>query len=104
MDAQEGALIASRLEAHGIKAEIRGQTASIGFGDLPSAVLAVEVWVPKDRLEDALAVVKDHLEERRAGDTDQADGEWTCPECGELSSEEFDLCWSCQTTRPGMPG
>ena len=28
---------------------------------------------------------------------------WTCPRCGELIEEQFDLCWNCESPRGQAP-
>ena len=99
-DSQEAALIATRLEGHGIRTKTVGGAATIGYGDLPAAVFAVEVWIPADRLEEAQVLIREHLEEHKGKQPDRALGEWTCPRCGEQNDADFAICWSCQASRP----
>jgi hypothetical protein len=83
IDSQEAALVAMRLEGHGIRTKTIGEGASIGYGDLTAGVLAVEVWVPEERLNEAQDLIKDHLAEGKATGTAEPEKDWTCAKCGE---------------------
>ena len=99
IDSQEAALVSMRLEGHGIRTTTVGEGAAIGYGDLTAGVLAVEVWVPADRLSEAQGLIKDHLEEGKASANSVAGEEWTCATCGESNEGGFELCWKCQAER-----
>lgn len=100
IDSQEAALVAMKLEGHGIRTRTVGEGASIGYGGLTAGLFAVEIWDPEDRLLDAQALIKDHLAEAKARGSAQPEEIWTCAECGKSNEGDFALCWSCQAVRP----
>jgi hypothetical protein len=99
IDSQEAALVAMRLEGHGIRTKTIGEGAAIGYGDLTAGVFGVEVWVPEDRLDEAQKLIKEHLAEGAASAAVEAGDDWTCAKCGESNEGSFALCWSCQAER-----
>jgi hypothetical protein len=99
MDSQEAALVAMRLEGHGIRTKTVGEGASIGYGDLTAGLSGVEIWIPDDRLVEAQALIQDHLHESKPSETSQALPDWPCSRCGESNESDYALCWSCQSPR-----
>jgi hypothetical protein len=98
-DSPEAALVAMRLEGHGIRTKTVGEGALIGYGDLTTGVRGVEVWVPEDRLNEAQELIREHLAEGRDSGAVEALADWTCVKCGESNEGSFALCWKCQELR-----
>ncbi len=48
----------------------------------------VDILVPNDELETALAALQEPV-------TDLTAEPWTCPSCGEAIEAGFDACWKC---------
>jgi hypothetical protein len=100
LNLREGALLATFLEDHGIKAEVRGgahhavrgELANIRGGFLPG------IYVEDERdAERASALIEEYfrmLREPAAGSP------WTCPGCGEVLEPQFLSCWKCQAAKP----
>jgi hypothetical protein len=46
--------------------------------------------------EQAIALIKARHEEES-----QPRADWKCPSCSEINPGNFEICWQCQTARPG---
>ena len=64
----DAALLAAQLDEGDVPVQTVGGMAAIGFGDLPSDALLVEVWVPESRLEDGRRIFAEFERRRREGD------------------------------------
>ncbi|WP_087020533.1 DUF2007 domain-containing protein [Thaumasiovibrio subtropicus] len=84
--ALEANLWAGLLAQFGIESRLVGGTLSAAVGELPTDVMAVEVWVPALQHARALAI----LEELH-----RPKSEWRCQHCHELNDGQFELCWQC---------
>lgn len=86
----EARILADLLASLGIRARIFNANASSLAGELPIDCASPQLWVedPADA-DRARAAIDAFL--RRA----PAAGTRTCPECGEESPADFDLCWRC---------
>ncbi len=59
-----------------------------------------KVQVPREHAEEAARI----LENGKTTCTLEGDGEpWQCPQCGWTVDGGWDVCWSCTTTRDGVP-
>ncbi len=71
-------------------AEIYGTAPIVGSSLLAPTDFYFEVrWL--------LQRAREAIEQRRR----QPQADWTCPACGEAVPGHFDVCWNCQTPRPG---
>lgn len=94
----EAHLVRGFLESQGVKAVVRGEFLTGGWGELPVDVCSV--WVENDaQYERANALTVSFLN----GDLARAlhADNWRCPQCGEQLEGQFTVCWSCGSARPG---
>jgi hypothetical protein len=94
--APEAHLVKGFLESQGIKAVVRGEFLTSGWGELP--VDLCSVWVTDDEQftranELLVAFLKGTFARQFSGER------WTCPGCGEQLEGQFTACWKCGTTR-----
>jgi hypothetical protein len=94
--ALEAHLIRGFLLSNGIRAEVRGEFLTSGWGELPVDVCSV--WVVDDEQferanELLIAFLKGTFARMFSGQA------WTCPSCGEELEGQFTECWSCGTQR-----
>jgi hypothetical protein len=85
------------LAAQGIKAEVRGEYLTSGWGELPVDVCSV--WVADNahypRAHELLvAFLSGSLAREHRGER------WDCSGCGEKLEGQFTECWSCGAERP----
>lgn len=85
------------LESQGIKAIVRGEFLTSGWGELPVDVCSV--WIENDaqyERADALLVafLRGDLARELQGDN------WRCSQCGEQLEGQFTVCWKCGTVKP----
>jgi hypothetical protein len=85
----EALMVKAMLDEEGIKVMIKGLESS-AFGDALDGADWIELFVPKQQLTDAKALVDDIQSEDEAPIP-----AWTC-ECGEDVDAGFFVCWSCQ--------
>lgn len=101
----EARLVAEALHSEDIESTIRNDTLIGSIGLLPAGEVQVEVWVHKDDLPRAEAIVHKvlysdgdmpvvgtHVNDPPA-DKDGAPA--TCPHCGAPREAGFDVCWKC---------
>lgn len=95
--APEAHLVKGFLESQGVKAVVRGEFLTSGWGDLPADVCSV--WIEDDsQYELANELLIDFLKGTFAR---KYSGErWQCPRCGERLEGQFTECWNCGTSRP----
>jgi hypothetical protein len=92
----EAHFIRGLLEAAGIHALVRGESLFSVRGETPATVDTLpSVWVGDDEADRAREVI----DQRRGAATDDADGPWTCPQCGEQVEAQFTECWRCGASR-----
>lgn len=111
-DSMEASLLEAMLEGAGIAVRLSGGNAAMGFGELPSDALQVEIWVPATELEQGARLLEAHWKSRKES-SGKGSGEgnaqgrpataWSCAACGELNEASFDLCWNCQAA-PALEG
>ena len=94
-------LLADRLKAEGIATYIRNEALQGALGELPLTCHPEVCVLNEHDLARARRIAHEHdMATRRAVST----GERLCPECGETSPDNFELCWSCrnpfETARP----
>ncbi len=89
-DLPDAHIVLGLLHQQGIAAQVLGEHARGGVGELPFAETYPEVWVERDEdFDRALAVVRGY--EAAQPDT----GEVRCAVCGESSPAHFGVCWNC---------
>ncbi len=89
----------SVLEAEGIAVMVKNQNfANMEFGSAPIVpAFYPQLCVMNDEDYDrAMAILKERS--KPASDAEVAD-EWTCENCHEINPGNFDICWSCESTR-----
>jgi hypothetical protein len=84
-------LLVDRLAQHGLPARILNTHASTLAGELPALLTCPEVWV--DDASDSVAA-RQVIETMEL--TVSSDALKPCPECGEQSPVEFEICWRCE--------
>src|SRR5687767_12905724 len=94
-DFTEAAMLRIELEGHGVPAVQAGENAAYAMGGFPSEPFYSEIWVPKDRVADAVRIV----EACHARTVASASAAWTCESCGESNEDMFAVCWKCLTYR-----
>lgn len=93
LDAQ---LVQDALNDSGIDATINGAYLSGAIGELP-ADATPSVWVIDDGdVARARTIINELLDDTGSG----SDSDWTCADCGEMSSASFRLCWKCGAAKP----
>jgi len=97
------ALLRDLLVAAGIEAQLGDEV----MGTMAPYIVtggtaaAIKVVVPKDRLEEAMAIVEDFTG-REAGAPEPGAPPflpWECPCCHERNDGTFDICWNCQSEK-----
>ena len=111
----EAYLYRDRLRASGVAAQVRNEGLTGALGELPAQEVMIEVWVPRDSVEKAQAIIEPllHDENYRAQETAGANAQhgeksaspattWTpperCPRCDSPWEPGFDTCWNCCET------
>lgn len=90
-------LIASYLQNHGIKVEIRNAQQSAVLNISPfSASVHAELWVRPDQFEAAAKGVARYQHEQQSVSDEK---EWQCRGCKESNPDNFESCWSCGQAR-----
>lgn len=99
-DAAEAALLVHALKAAGVPARSVGGALQWAWGELGADALMVEIWVPRDRVDEARRSIEDFYARRADGERSaRAESPpWTCA-CGEANDAGFEICWSCQGRR-----
>jgi hypothetical protein len=83
-------LVADRLNQAGIRAHVFNQHAASIVGDIPPESAQPQVWLEREQDRERATVLLQRIdEEARTG------GTAACPDCGEESPANFDLCWKC---------
>jgi hypothetical protein len=84
----------SLLESHGIKTFIRNQFGSSVMGEVPFVEVVPQLFVLEQKdVQRAMALLQSAL----AGS--DADGSWTCRDCGADVESNFSHCWQCGSVR-----
>jgi hypothetical protein len=84
----------SILEANDIDCHLRNMNLTGGIGELPINECWPEVWI-NDETDFAYAT---RLIENVLANAEKSE-DWQCS-CGELIEGQFEVCWSCGTSRP----
>ncbi|HET6249721.1 MAG TPA: DUF2007 domain-containing protein [Tepidisphaeraceae bacterium] len=105
----EAHFVKGLLEQEGITAILQGEALEGAWADLPLSDRALpSIWVDEADLERAQPIIDDYRqrEMKTANQPDDADEStgptWKCPKCGEEVDEQFDVCWNCETEKPGL--
>jgi len=83
-------LLADRLKQAGIRAHVFNEHASSIVGDVPPDVAQPQVWLERDEDRDRATALLRSMEADAA-----RGGTLRCPECGEESPGNFEVCWKC---------
>lgn len=92
-DLPEAHLILDMLQQARIAAHVFNENAQGGVGELPFTHTYPEVWIENESDKERARALIDQYE-RPLGDV----GVKSCPECGEDSPANFELCWRCGET------
>lgn len=96
-EVSEVILVRDALAYHAIEVKVLNEFS--GTSAVPGFRPPAEVWVVRNQdYEAALKIVADTI---ATIDRDAAAEPWVCPSCGERNEASFEVCWSCQTERPG---
>ena len=88
-ESSEAEFLKGLMERQGIECALRNETMLDAVG--PLVFCYPELWILRD--EDYAAATQ-ILEDWRTTPS-SAEKDWTCPECGEEISGQFDTCWRC---------
>ena len=80
------------LDAAGIRAVVKNELLSSAMGELPPAECHTELWVRRDQVARAEAVLKEAFAAKSGP-------RWTCAACGEEAEAQFTQCWRCGAYR-----
>ena len=83
-------LLLHRLQHAGISAHVFNEHASSIVGDVPPDVAQPQVWLADDADEARARALLRSMEADAA-----RGGTLRCPECGEQSPGNFEVCWKC---------
>lgn len=81
------------IEHAGIDCILRNEYAGGAMGELAPIDAWVEVWVVRDRDEEAAKLIVERLQ----APIDEPD--WRCEHCHKDSPATFETCWSCGAAR-----
>lgn len=98
VDSMEASMLVQALEEQGVPATATGGFAAVGFGELPADARMVDIFVARENLERGRQILVEH--QAKALEESKSEKEWVCPFCRELNAATFEICWSCQQTRP----
>ncbi len=93
-NATEAHVVRGLFEQHGIEVRLVGEGLSSGLGELPAAVVEVEIHVPTGDRQLARQLIDEY--EMRPSAAGSATDEWQCTSCGETNPATFGACWNCQ--------
>jgi hypothetical protein len=80
------------LDAAGIRAVVKNELLSSAMGELPPAECHTELWVRRDQVARAEAVLKEAFAAKSGPP-------WACAACGEEAEAQFTQCWRCGAYR-----
>ena len=95
-ESSEAEMLKGLMEQQGIECTIRNETVRDTVG--PLVFCYPELWILSD--EDYAAANQILADWRAAPSGERKD--WTCPECGEEISGQFDSCWRCAGHEPAV--
>lgn len=93
VDVTEGALLVSALETEGIQTSSTEAQGAIGFGELSSESLQVQIFVAPQDAERGKKVIEEFQARYRQGGA--SGPAWSCSQCGEQNDANFQVCWKC---------
>ncbi|MDA1161998.1 MAG: DUF2007 domain-containing protein [Planctomycetota bacterium] len=97
-DEIDATLVKSMLAEAGIKSLIFGGQLQGAIGELPPGLPAApRVWTSADSADTARQLIREMEQTRRQHREDEAG--WSCPNCSEDVTVDFEICWNCQTPR-----
>jgi len=95
--AVEAHLVRGFLESQGIRAVVRGEMLTSGWGELPADVCSV--WIADDaQFDQASKLLVAFLKGTLARELGARS--WQCPGCNEVLEGQFTACWNCGARRP----
>jgi hypothetical protein len=95
---EEAEVARNALQAEGLQAFLDGVATVGNFWHMGNAVGGVRLLIAEADAERALSVLRTPEDDTSARDDL---GEWICPRCASPVGLDFDVCWSCGTTRDG---
>jgi hypothetical protein len=103
----EAHFVQGLLEQEGITSIIQGEALEGAWGDLPLSKTAMpSIWVNEPDVERAKPIIEEYqrreIKNANNPDADAPQATWKCPKCGEEVEVQFDVCWNCGTSRPGV--
>ena len=86
------------LERAGIPCHIIGEFRGGAAGEIPPIEAWPELWVVDElHAGEAKRIVETTMQQ-----TVEEGESWICPHCQEEIESQFDICWNCETDRPGL--
>lgn len=82
------------VENAGLETRLQNEFAGGAMGELAPINAWVELWVVQEQdYAKAKALLNSAFSPSEACD-------WQCPQCGEVNSSAFEVCWQCQSASP----
>ncbi len=97
----QASLCVALLEQHGIVARLAESAIGAAHPILSTDTGGFKILVMEQDAERAGRVL-DEFDASQDKQILDSCHEWACPQCGEPVEGGFDLCWNCQTMRPGL--
>lgn len=86
------------LQQHGIPCHIENEHFHMWHWLYANITGGFKVQVPRQHAEEAVRVLQSDSD----GSSDGKQQPWQCPTCGWSVDAEWDVCWSCTTSRDGI--
>lgn len=83
------------LDQKGIPCCIKNEFAIGAAGDLSPFDCWPEVWITDEEWMIQAQAILLNIQQQGQGQSD-----WICPQCSEINTSSFDICWQCQHQRP----
>ncbi len=84
------------IENAGIKTIFKNEYIAGAAGDLSPLDTWLELWVEEDsNYDNAITIIKEL-------NTKTNNDDWICQKCHEKNNAAFEICWQCQSEKPGF--
>ncbi|MBK1724352.1 putative signal transducing protein [Thiocystis violacea] len=96
-DRIEAQILRDLLDRHLIETVILGDYLSGAIGELPADIYPTLWLIDNADLDRGLELLRHFFTEKDAREDGEA---WICASCGELVSDDFEICWNCNQAKP----
>ena len=88
----EAYFIKGLLKKYRIEIKLLGENLSVAMGGLPLEVIQVDLFVLKNKFDEAKKIIKKYENELK---NTKILKNWICSKCSKSNPRTFDLCWNC---------